>query len=150
MSESTLVKILHCWKSHVAAEICVGEKREKLVVLAPHTLVVQLVVSLTVNPGVWSLIPAWSHTFVEMDHEIISTVILLLILIQKGLLSVTSESMCTMYWLTACKLAHEKSVVRLTDRLDMTIAVDWDVKPQTNQIKHLQHVTTASWQPLLI
>ena len=24
-----------------------------------------------------SLIPAWSHTFVEIDHEIISTVILL-------------------------------------------------------------------------
>ena len=24
-----------------------------------------------------SLIPAWSHTFVEMDHEIFSTVILL-------------------------------------------------------------------------
>ena len=25
-------------------------------------------------------------------------------------------------------------MVRLTDRLDMTIAVDWDVKPQTKQI----------------
>ena len=25
-----------------------------------------------------------------------------------------------------------KSVVRLTDRLDITIAVDWDVKPQNN------------------
>ena len=33
--------------------------------------------SLTANPGVGSLIPAWSHTFVEIDHEIISTVILL-------------------------------------------------------------------------
>ena len=32
---------------------------------------------LTAIPGVVSLIPAWSHTFVEMDHEIISTVILL-------------------------------------------------------------------------
>ena len=29
------------------------------------------------NPGVASSIPARSHTFVEMDHEIISTVILL-------------------------------------------------------------------------
>ena len=27
--------------------------------------------------GVWSLIPAWCHTFVEIIHEIISTVILL-------------------------------------------------------------------------
>ena len=33
--------------------------------------------SLTADPGVASLIPAWSHTVVEIDHEIISTVILL-------------------------------------------------------------------------
>ena len=32
---------------------------------------------LTAYPGVASLIPARSHTFVEIDHEIISTVILL-------------------------------------------------------------------------
>ena len=34
-------------------------------------------VSLIADPGVRSLIPARSHTFVEIDHEIISTVILL-------------------------------------------------------------------------
>ena len=33
--------------------------------------------SLTADPGVGSLIPARSHTFAEIDHEIISTVILL-------------------------------------------------------------------------
>ena len=33
--------------------------------------------SLTADPGVASLIPARSHTFVEIAHEIISTVILL-------------------------------------------------------------------------
>ena len=33
--------------------------------------------SLTVDPGVTSLIPARSHIFVEIDHEIISMVILL-------------------------------------------------------------------------
>ena len=33
--------------------------------------------SLTADEGVASLIPALSHTFVEIDHEIISTVILL-------------------------------------------------------------------------
>ena len=33
---------------------------------------------LTADPGIASLIPARSHTFVEIDHEIISTVILLL------------------------------------------------------------------------
>ena len=32
---------------------------------------------LTVDPGVASLIPARYHTFVEIDHEIISTVIFL-------------------------------------------------------------------------
>ena len=34
-------------------------------------------VSLTADPGVASLIPAWSHTFMEVDHEIISTVVVL-------------------------------------------------------------------------
>ena len=33
--------------------------------------------SLTADPGVVSSIPAQSHSFVEIDHEIISTVILL-------------------------------------------------------------------------
>ena len=33
--------------------------------------------SLTADPGVASLIPSWSHTFVELDREIISRVILL-------------------------------------------------------------------------
>ena len=32
---------------------------------------------LTADPGVASSIPDWPHTFVEIDHEIISTVILL-------------------------------------------------------------------------
>ena len=33
--------------------------------------------SLIADPGAASLIPARSHTFVEIDHEVISTVILL-------------------------------------------------------------------------
>ena len=32
---------------------------------------------LTVDPGVVSLIPAWSHIFMEIDHERITMVILL-------------------------------------------------------------------------
>ena len=63
--------------------------------------VAQSVTCLTADPGVVSLIPAWSHTFEEIDHEIISTLVLLLPLIQEGLVSVTSESMCTKKWLTA-------------------------------------------------
>ena len=62
--------------------------------------------SLHADPGVVSLIPPRSHTFVEIDHEIISTVILLP---STGLLSVTRESMCTQNWLTACP---GKSVVK--------------------------------------
>ena len=55
--------------------------------------------------------------------------------------------MCTEYWLTALsKLAQEKSVVRLTDHLNMTIAVDWDIKPQTKVSKtvELAHIFQAS------
>ena len=56
--------------------------------------------------------------------------ILLLPLIQKGLFSVTTECLCTEYWLTASsRLALAKSVVRLTNHLYKTIAVVWDVKP---------------------
>ena len=54
----------------------------------------------TVDSEVASLILARSHTFVEIDHQIISMVILLLLLIQEDLLPVTSESVCTNYWLT--------------------------------------------------
>ena len=35
---------------------------------------------LTADPGVASSIRAWSHTFVEIDHEIISRVILFLLI----------------------------------------------------------------------
>ena len=63
--------------------------------------VAQSVASLIADLGLVSSISAQPSTFVEIDHEIFSTAILLLPLIQEGLLSVTSESMCTEYWLTA-------------------------------------------------
>ena len=72
----------------------------------------QLVASSTADSGVLSFILARSHTFKEIYHEIISTVILLLWLIQEGLLSVTSESMCTKFWLTlypmCCTITKQK------------------------------------------
>ena len=43
----------------------------------------QLVASPTADPGVMSSIPAQSHTFMEIDHELFSTVSLLLPLIQE-------------------------------------------------------------------
>ena len=39
------------------------------------------------------------HSFMEIDHEIFSTVILSLPLIQEGQLSVSGEE-CAQYWLT--------------------------------------------------
>ena len=63
--------------------------------------IAQSLVSQTADPGITRSIPARSYALVEIDHEIISLVILLLQLIQEGLLSVRSESMCTKYWLTA-------------------------------------------------
>ena len=45
----------------------------------------QSVVSQTADPGVVSLIPARSHTFIEIDHEIIFMVIILLLLMHEGL-----------------------------------------------------------------
>ena len=52
--------------------------------------VAQSVVSPTADPGVANSILARSHTFDEIDHEMIS--IIILPLIQEGLLSVTSEN----------------------------------------------------------
>ena len=62
---------------------------------------VQSVMRVIADLGVVSLILVLSHTFVKFDHEIFSSVILLLLLIQEGLLSVTSESMCPECWFTA-------------------------------------------------
>ena len=53
------------------------------------------------DPEIVSPILAWPHTFVEIYHENFSTVIFLLPLILKGLLSVSCESMCTEYWIRA-------------------------------------------------
>ena len=49
----------------------------------PKVVMIRYRVSLTADPGVVSSMPAWSHNFVEIDHEIIPTVILLR-LIQEG------------------------------------------------------------------
>ena len=94
--------IQHCWKSHVTAHyestFCFNPYPANIFVLKilsafcvcgiySHALqlgrVAQLVsclatdACLTADPGVASSTPARYHTFVEIDHEIISTVILL-------------------------------------------------------------------------
>ena len=61
--------------------------------------IAQSIMYLAGGPGVASSIPTQSHTFVEIDREIISTAILSSA-DSRGLLSVTSKSMCMKYWLT--------------------------------------------------
>ena len=63
----------------------------------------QSLTCLTADPGVASLIPSWSHTLVEIDHEIISMAILLPSADSRRVVVgyKTSENMCMKYWLTA-------------------------------------------------
>ena len=58
----------------------------------------------------------WHHSFVEIDHEIFSTIILSLPLIQEGQLSISGERMCTILVATRgvslihCSLETSKSI----------------------------------------
>ena len=81
---------------------------------------------LTADPGVASSIPARYHTFVEIDHEIISTVILLLPLIysRRVVVSYKRKYVHKLLVNRLLKPAQEKSVVKWTDRPAMTISVD--------------------------
>ena len=71
-------------------------------------------VSLTANPGVASSIPARSHTFVEIDHEIISTIILLPSAesFMKGCCQLQAKVCARLLVNCLFKLAQEKRVVR--------------------------------------
>ena len=68
--------------------------------------------SLTADPGVASSIPARSHTFVETEHEIISTLILLPSAesFKKGCCQLKAKVGCVKEVLVNClfKLAQEK------------------------------------------
>ena len=71
------------------------------------------------------------HSFVANGHKTISTAIISLVLIQVEHLSITYEKLSTGKCLGSLPW---NNVVRLTDRLDMTIVVDWDVKPQNKNL----------------
>ena len=70
-------------------------------------------VCLTTVLGVVSSIQAWSYTFMEIDHEIISMVIFLPFVetFKKGCCQLLAlKSMCRKYWLAVCSsLSREKS-----------------------------------------
>ena len=107
---------------------------------------------LTAIPGVASSIPARSHTFVEIDHEIISTVILLpsADLFKKDCcqLQVKVCARITGYPLVQACLG--KSVVRGTDRPAMTIADDLGRKATNKQTNTCQRVPYAGHRSLLV
>ena len=97
-------------------------------------------VCLTADPGVASWIQARSHTFVEIDHEIISMVFLLpsAYSFKKGCYQCQAKvcALGTGILVNGLfKLAQEKSVVRWTDLPDMTIAVDWERKATNRKPK---------------
>ena len=98
---------------------------------------------LTADPGVASSIPAQSHTFVEVDHEIISTVILLPSAesFMKGCCQLQAKVCARLLVNCLFKLAQEKSVVRRTDRPAMTIAVDLGRKANKQTNKHVNHLS---------
>ena len=73
----------------------------------------QSVICLTADPGVTSLIPARSHTFVEIDPEIISTAILLPTAdSRREVVSYKRKYVHTVLINCLVKLAQEKSVLR--------------------------------------
>ena len=84
-----------------------------------------------------SSIPARDHTFVEIDHEIISTVILLPSTesFKKGCCQLQAKVCARSTGELLVQACPGKSVVRLTDRPAMTIAVDLGRKAtkQTNK-----------------
>ena len=55
-------------------------------------------------------------------REIISTFSLLLLLIQEGLYQLQAKGMWLKYWLTPKSNLTRKSVIKLTDYPDMTVA----------------------------
>ena len=73
-----------------------------------------------------SSIPARYHTFVEIDHEIISTVILLpsADLFKKGCCQLQAKVCAQITGKPLAQACPGKSVVKWTDRPAMTIAVD--------------------------
>ena len=72
---SIVVSAVHLFNPRFAIEIVNGLVKGQYPEVP--SLIEQSVTCLTADSGVGSLIPDQSHTFVEIDHEIISTVILL-------------------------------------------------------------------------
>ena len=67
---------------------------------------------LTADPGVACWIPAWSHTFMEIDHEVISTAILIPSADPRRVVSYKRKYVHKVLVDCLVKLNQEKSMVR--------------------------------------
>ena len=90
---------------------------------------------LTAIPGVASSIPARSHTFVEIDHEIISTVILLPSAdsFKKGCCQLQAKVCAQLLVNRLFKPAQEKVWLGELTVPQWPLLLTWDVKQQNKQ-----------------
>ena len=81
----------------IQIEHCLWQHRQYQIILLGPASVAQLDAPSDWRPGDRGFNPrrGRQHSFVEIDHEIFSKVILCLPLIQEGQLSVSGERMCT-------------------------------------------------------
>ena len=102
--------------------------------------VAQTVTCLTADPGVASLISAHSNTFPEIDHEIISTTILLPSADSRGVVA-SYKRKYVHDVLVNClvKLAREKSVVMWIDRPNHNRSY-WLGRKEPNQTKNQKNL----------
>ena len=102
---------------------------------------------LTAIPGLASSIPARSQTFVEIDHNIISMVILLpsAVSFKKGCCQLQAKVCAQITGYPLVQASPGKSMVRWTDRPAMTIAVDLGRKAtkQTKWYVSLFHISSS-------
>ena len=142
-----IVTIIPHWVTYILILL----KKKKTGRIAQSVTCLTTDASLTADPGVASSIPARSHTFVEIDHEIISTVILLPSAesFKKGCCQLQAKICARSTGLLLVQACPGKSVVRWTDRPAMTIAVDLGRKAtkQTNLYPWLAKIAYNKYQP---
>ena len=95
-------RLVSCWNLDLllwflGKKTCIEAPLEDCYIQGMPASVAQLDAPSDWRPGGRRFNPRWGrqHSFVEIDHEIFSTVILSLPLIQEGQLSVSGERMCT-------------------------------------------------------
>ena len=141
--------LTRCYVQHILSPYIGSEVKHKrhFIRVAQSVTCLATDACLTAIPRVASSIPARSHTFVEIDHEIFSTVILLPSAdsFKKGCCQLQAKVYAQITGYPLVQACPGKSVVRTTDRPAMTIAVDLGRKAtkQTNKIIKIPFITKA-------